>query len=107
MGRNIFSKDEINDFKIAMALIYGREHISQFLLEQKLYTIAICLRLNSPEHEDTWVDIAETILNTKSWTHFKKFILKGLLRIEAYLEIKELGFDSIKLSEKEKTSIFI
>lgn len=102
MGNYIFTKEERNDFKIAMALVQ-QEEVSWLLRRIKIQEI--CLMLEYGDEEDIeifdqWVETVEGLLDDGNIYGFRKYIFLELLYLEAYLEIVDFGLDSFKIEQK-------
>tara|TARA_R110000744_G_C19157749_1_gene540137 strand:- start:93 stop:491 length:399 start_codon:yes stop_codon:yes gene_type:complete len=117
MGR-VLTKYELNEFKIALAVLRNRETSYQ-LIENKLYTIADMLSIGDsyeidmglsvddlldpeviiqePEPEELWVSGAKDLIRVGRWKEFRELILDALVRKNAFLEVIDLGLDKIKL----------
>ena len=115
----ILNNSDLNDFKISIAILRN-QNSSRELLEDKLFLIADLLQLEPleiepvdgdeevpenvwhfmvPDAEIFWVQDMWRILASDCWEEFRIEILGELLRIEAYLEIIELGLDKIKIND--------
>ena len=108
----VLSTFEINEIKIAIAVLY-RKDISYSLRLDKLWDLYNILRMEELEketiHEEDkpssfkaliglpkWITILDNHIVSKRPLELKKAILKRLIELEAYLEIIELGLDKIK-----------
>lgn len=85
---------QLNEIKIAVAVLKAKD-ISYQLQDMKIEDIIRNIGIGA-ESEDKLYYALERALH-KSYNEFQKVLLRALIHKEAYLEIKELGFDKIKL----------
>ena len=87
---------QLNEIKIAVVVLKNK-NISYQLQDMKIEDIIRNIwKLDVGESEDKLYYALERALY-KSYNEFQKVLLRALIHKEAYLEIKELGFDKIKL----------
>lgn len=103
MSNYIFTKEDRNEFKIAMALLH-KEDISWLLRRFKIQEMCCMLGYGELDEDegifDSWVSSIEFLLDNRDYDGFKKYLLKELLYLEAYSEIVDFGLEKIKLDEK-------
>lgn len=91
MAKMILTKRELNTTKLAIAVLHRNP--SWLLQREKLYDIVDCLRYETDEVIDDWVEETQQILIQGRMSDFKKKLLKELIHLEAYLEIVELNLN--------------
>lgn len=103
MGNYIFTKEERNEFKIAMALVQ-QDGVSWMLRRLKIAEICDMLEYGDEEDVeifDQWVETIEGFLDSGNIYGFRKYVFLELLHLEAYLEIVDFGLDGFKIEQKK------
>ena len=96
MAQLIVTQDELNDLKIAKAILMNI-NTSWLLARNKLYVIAEIIGYEDDQLCDDWVEVTCDMIMEGRYQQFKQHLLKELLYMEAYLEIEQLGLHKIKL----------
>lgn len=102
MSNYIFTKEERNEFKVAMAVIRHNE-TSWVLRRMKIQEICYMLGYGEDvdvEIFDAWVESIEALLNDDDWRGVREYIFLELLYLEAYSEIVDFGLDGFKVKVK-------
>lgn len=85
---------QLNEIKIAVAVLKAKD-ISYQLQDMKIEDIIRNLNLDVGDEDKLYYALERAL--HKSYDEFRKVLLRALIHKEAYLEIKELGFDKIVL----------
>ena len=103
MSNYIFTKEERNDFKIAIAILNHKE-TSWLLRRIKIQEMCLMLGYGDEADEeifDQWVETIEGFLDDGNLYGFRRYIFLELLYLEAYLEIVDFGLDGFKIEQKK------